>query len=74
MPYNGPYFPTVTYEDNMCVKTSLRLLVRAEHLLCNLPSRAQYAVLVKKLKISKIFCVIGLSMGGQQVCTSDDAL
>jgi len=44
-PYNGPYFPTVTYEDNI---------------------RAQYAVLTKELKISKVLCVIGFSMGGQQ--------
>ncbi|KAG2368433.1 Alpha/Beta hydrolase protein [Suillus spraguei] len=45
-PYNGPYFPTVTYEDNV---------------------RAQYAVLTKKLGVKKVFCVIGFSMGAQQV-------
>jgi homoserine acetyltransferase len=31
------------------------------------PSRAQYAVLTKKLGIQKVFLVIGFSMGGQQV-------
>ncbi|KAG1867231.1 alpha beta hydrolase fold protein [Suillus subalutaceus] len=45
-PFNGPYFPTVTYEDNV---------------------RAQYAVLTQKLGIKKVFCVIGFSMGAQQV-------
>ncbi|KAI0339903.1 homoserine acetyltransferase [Trametopsis cervina] len=45
IPYNGPYFPVVTYEDNI---------------------RAQYAVLTKELNVSKIHCVIGFSMGGQQ--------
>ncbi|KAJ3483510.1 hypothetical protein NLI96_g6263 [Meripilus lineatus] len=45
IPYNGPYFPRVTYEDNI---------------------RAQYAVLTKELRVSKIFCVIGFSMGAQQ--------
>ena len=30
-------------------------------------SRAQYTVLVNELKVSKVFCVIGFSMGGQQV-------
>jgi len=45
VPYNGPYFPEVTYEDNI---------------------RAQYNVLTKHLGISKAFCVIGFSMGGQQ--------
>ncbi|THH02294.1 hypothetical protein EW026_g569 [Hermanssonia centrifuga] len=44
-PYNGPYFPVVTYEDNI---------------------RAQYQVLTKELNVSKAFCVIGFSMGGQQ--------
>ncbi|KAI0066168.1 alpha/beta-hydrolase [Artomyces pyxidatus] len=42
-PYNGPYFPDVSYEDNI---------------------RAQYAVLTKKLGISKVYSVIGFSMGG----------
>ncbi|KAF7799746.1 hypothetical protein EIP86_010988 [Pleurotus ostreatoroseus] len=44
-PYNGPYFPRVSYEDNI---------------------RAQYNVLTKELGVSKIFCVLGVSMGGQQ--------
>ncbi|KAJ3557866.1 hypothetical protein NM688_g1238 [Phlebia brevispora] len=44
-PHNGPYFPRVTYEDNI---------------------RAQYNVITKGLNISRIFCVIGFSMGGQQ--------
>ena len=30
-------------------------------------SRAQYAVLTKKLNVKKVYCVIGFSMGGQQV-------
>ncbi|KAG1788823.1 Alpha/Beta hydrolase protein [Suillus plorans] len=45
-PYNGPYFPTITYEDNI---------------------RAQHAVLTQKLGVKKVFCVIGFSMGAQQV-------
>ncbi|TFY77054.1 hypothetical protein EWM64_g6960 [Hericium alpestre] len=45
IPYNGPYFPEVSYADNI---------------------RAQHAVLTKVLGISKIFSVIGFSMGGQQ--------
>ncbi|KAI0066167.1 homoserine acetyltransferase [Artomyces pyxidatus] len=44
-PYNGPYFPEVSYEDNI---------------------RAQHAVVTKKLGVSKIYSVIGFSMGGQQ--------
>ncbi|TCD70310.1 hypothetical protein EIP91_003939 [Steccherinum ochraceum] len=44
-PYNGPYFPAVTYEDN---------------------ARAQYAVLTKELGVTKVYCVAGFSMGGQQ--------
>ncbi|KAJ3557868.1 hypothetical protein NM688_g1236 [Phlebia brevispora] len=43
-PYNGPYFPKVTYEDNV---------------------HAQYAVLTKELGVSKVFCAMGVSMGGQ---------
>ncbi|KZT71024.1 homoserine acetyltransferase [Daedalea quercina L-15889] len=43
-PYNGPYFPFVSYEDNI---------------------RAQYAVL-QNLGVSKVYCAIGFSMGGQQ--------
>ncbi|VDB92224.1 unnamed protein product [Peniophora sp. CBMAI 1063] len=46
VPYNGPYFPDVSYEDNI---------------------RAQRALLVDHLHITKIFSVIGFSMGGQQV-------
>ena len=30
-------------------------------------SRAQYAVLTKELNVKKVYCVIGFSMGGQQV-------
>ncbi|KAI0311748.1 homoserine acetyltransferase [Amylostereum chailletii] len=45
VPYNGPYFPKVSYEDNI---------------------RAQHSVLTQKLGQSKIHCVIGFSMGGQQ--------
>ncbi|KAI0266680.1 homoserine acetyltransferase [Gloeopeniophorella convolvens] len=44
-PYNGPYFPAISYEDNI---------------------RAQHAVLTNKLGVTKIFSVIGFSMGGQQ--------
>ncbi|KAF8131698.1 Alpha/Beta hydrolase protein [Boletus edulis] len=44
-PYNGPYFPEISYEDNI---------------------RAQYAVLTKVLGVKKVYCVVGLSMGGQQ--------
>ncbi|KAI0783473.1 homoserine acetyltransferase [Abortiporus biennis] len=44
-PYNGPYFPSVTYEDNI---------------------RAQFVVLSKALNVTKIYCVVGFSMGGQQ--------
>ncbi|GJE92718.1 homoserine O-acetyltransferase [Phanerochaete sordida] len=44
-PHNGPYFPAVSYEDNI---------------------NAQYAVLTKELKVTKIKCAIGFSMGGQQ--------
>ncbi|EPT04603.1 homoserine O-acetyltransferase [Fomitopsis schrenkii] len=44
-PYNGPYFPTISYADNI---------------------RAQYAVLTKELKVQKVHCVIGFSMGAQQ--------
>ncbi|KIJ67815.1 hypothetical protein HYDPIDRAFT_173571 [Hydnomerulius pinastri MD-312] len=44
-PYNGPYFPFTSYEDNI---------------------RAQHAVLTKFLGITKVFCVVGFSMGGQQ--------
>jgi homoserine O-acetyltransferase len=44
-PYNGPYFPEISYEDNI---------------------RAQYAVLTKVLGVKRAYCVIGLSMGGQQ--------
>ncbi|KAJ6631946.1 alpha/beta hydrolase fold protein [Mycena sp. CBHHK59/15] len=44
-PYNGPYFPAVSYEDNIC---------------------AQHAVLTKVLNVTRIFCVIGFSMGAQQ--------
>jgi len=47
-PYNGPYFPSISYEDNI---------------------RAQYAVLTKLLGVKKVFCVVGFSMGGQQVIT-----
>ncbi|KAF8993765.1 homoserine acetyltransferase [Cyathus striatus] len=43
-PYNGPYFPSISYEDNI---------------------RAQYAVL-QHLGISKVYAVVGFSMGGQQ--------
>lgn len=31
-------------------------------------SRAQYAVLTEGLGVRKLFCVVGFSMGGQQVC------
>jgi homoserine acetyltransferase len=31
-------------------------------------SRAQYIILTKVLGVQHIFCVIGFSMGGQQVC------
>ena len=31
-------------------------------------SRAQHAVLTEVLNVSKVFCVVGVSMGGQQVC------
>ncbi|KAI9061669.1 homoserine O-acetyltransferase [Trametes sanguinea] len=44
-PYNGPYFPAISYEDNI---------------------RAQYAVLTQHLGVSKVYCVVGFSMGGQQ--------
>ncbi|KAI0674918.1 homoserine O-acetyltransferase [Trametes maxima] len=44
-PYNGPYFPAISYEDNI---------------------RAQYAVLTQHLGVTKVFCVAGFSMGGQQ--------
>ncbi|KAF9241617.1 Alpha/Beta hydrolase protein [Melanogaster broomeanus] len=44
-PYNGPYFPEISYEDNI---------------------RAQYAVLTKALGVKKVYCAMGLSMGGQQ--------
>lgn len=44
-PHNGPYFPEVSYEDNI---------------------RAQHAVITEGLGISKVFCVVGFSMGGQQ--------
>ncbi|KAF9241613.1 Alpha/Beta hydrolase protein [Melanogaster broomeanus] len=44
-PYNGPYFPEISYEDNI---------------------RAQYAVLTKALGVKKVYCAVGLSMGGQQ--------
>jgi len=30
-------------------------------------SRAQHAVLTKHLGVRKVFCVVGFSMGGQQV-------
>ena len=30
-------------------------------------SRAQYTVLTQKLGIQKVFCVVGFSMGAQQV-------
>ena len=33
-------------------------------------SRAQYAVLTKELNVKKVHCVIGFSMGGQQVCAA----
>ncbi|KZV75815.1 homoserine acetyltransferase [Peniophora sp. CONT] len=45
IPYNGPYFPYVSYEDNI---------------------RAQHALLVEHLHVTKIFSVVGFSMGGQQ--------
>ncbi|KAH7926734.1 alpha/beta-hydrolase [Leucogyrophana mollusca] len=45
VPYNGPYFPYVSYTDNI---------------------RAQYAVLTKELGVSKVYSVVGFSMGGQQ--------
>lgn len=35
-------------------------------------SRAQYIVLTQKLGIQKAFCVIGFSMGGQQVRLYDN--
>ncbi|KAH7924264.1 homoserine O-acetyltransferase [Leucogyrophana mollusca] len=44
-PYNGAYFPYISYEDNI---------------------RAQHAVLTKELGVSKVYCAIGFSMGGQQ--------
>ncbi|KAH7929647.1 alpha/beta-hydrolase [Leucogyrophana mollusca] len=45
VPYNGPYFPYVSYADNI---------------------RAQHAVLTKELGVSKVYSVVGISMGGQQ--------
>jgi len=45
LPHNGPYFPEISYEDNI---------------------RAQYEVLTKALGVKKVYCVAGLSMGGQQ--------
>jgi hypothetical protein len=32
------------------------------------PSRAQYIILTKVLGIQQIFCAVGFSMGGQEVC------
>lgn len=34
-------------------------------------SRAQHAVLTEHLSVKKVFCVVGFSMGAQQVCPSD---
>ncbi|KIJ70583.1 hypothetical protein HYDPIDRAFT_23676 [Hydnomerulius pinastri MD-312] len=45
VPFNGPYFPFVSYEDNI---------------------RAHHAVLTQALGVTKVFCVVGFSMGGQQ--------
>ena len=38
-----------------------------KHITLKNASRAQHAVLTKKHGVQKIFCVIGFSMGGQQV-------
>ncbi|TDL24200.1 alpha/beta hydrolase fold protein [Rickenella mellea] len=55
-PHNGPYFPAVSYEDNMHVFFQT----------CSDVIRAQHAVLTKALGVQKVFCVVGFSMGGQQ--------
>ncbi|KAH0827893.1 Alpha/Beta hydrolase protein [Lanmaoa asiatica] len=62
-PYNGPYFPEISYEDNMYER---RQLVHIIVYSFETNSRAQYAVLTKVLGVKKVYCALGFSMGGQQ--------
>ena len=46
-----------------CMATSIHIIRRSSQT----DSRAQYAVLTKVLGVKKVHCVVGFSMGGQQV-------